>query len=346
MTEPTAPVAPEPAAPAAPAEVETTLADHERSYAPGAKSSAEPEPVSDEPAKPEPDAEPSTEPADKPAEEPSAAESRDNRDEKGRFTKPRHRARSQQASPDDVPRIQELTRRLREAEAELAKRSTGSAEPAPKAAEPKAPTFPSFEEWAKAHDGATWDDYADARADWRYDMRRASERAAEQRTAAERDYRERLTAYESKLEDAVKQFPDFEDVVNPNGETIEVTKAIEFAVLDVGPAAAYYLATHRDELDALIDDTAIEPSNPAFKSVVATTARYLKTLVASSQRSDDATSRPAAAKTGSALSIVPKSAPKPPNPVRTGAIRESDALPGEASTLADHERAFAPRRRA
>lgn len=321
-----------------PAPEDHSLADHERAYAPGTTPAppADAEtPVATDVAEQEPSAEPAAEPV------------AENRDDKGRFTKPRHRAKSQQAGPEDVPRIQELTRRLRTLEAELEQsRRAPVAEPRPVADKPKSPTFPSFEEWSKSQENATWEDYADARADWRYELRRTAERAEEARTSAERAYGEKLKSYQSKLAEVATKYPDFDEIVTPNGETIEITKAMEYAVLDVGPDAAYYLATHRDELDALFEDTDIDPSNPAFKAVVATTTRYLKTLVASAQRSDTSPARPAAAKTGSALSIVPKTAPKPPNPVRTSAIRESDALPDDASTLADHERAFAPKRRA
>lgn len=318
---------------------EGSLADHESSFAPGAARTPEPaaEPVADADPEPEP--------------EPAAAT---DRDASGRFTKPRHRAKSQQAGPADVPRIAELTRRLRETEQQLeterASRREPAREPAREPEQPPAraaaPTerFPEIDDWLKSHPDGTWNDYQDARADWRYEQRRAAERAADAEQAETRTYQEHVASYREKLEAEYALHPDFEDVVSPGGQSIQVSKAVERAVIEVGPAAAYYLATHPEDRDALSRDTLMDPATPGFRAVVAATKRYLSTLVASPQRPSSAL-RPAAAVPDRPLARVPSTAPKPPNPGRTSAMRGSDDLPSDESSLADHERAFGPKRR-
>src|SRR5213596_1539263 len=112
MAEPEAVSPSESAAP--PPEEDLSLSDHEARYSESARSAQ---------------AEPATPPAELPAAEPSNAgegtpETEDAagpRDEKGRFLpkpKTRHRAESAIAGPADVPRIQQLSARLRAAEAE------------------------------------------------------------------------------------------------------------------------------------------------------------------------------------------------------------------------------------
>jgi hypothetical protein len=280
------------------------------------------------------------------AAEPAADTERD--PETGKFQK-RHRAKSQEASPEDVPRIAALTKRLREAEAErdALKSATRPVEPAPAAPKPAAPLserFQKFEAWLALEGNAEkdFDDWLDAREAFNFRRLREAERADEARQTEERTQHEQVTAYAEQLAAAQKKYPDFEDVVS---SAPSVSKAIEAAVIAVGPEAAYYLATHPEECEALTNDTLIDPTNPAFKAVVASTRRYLQTLVAPEQRSTSST-RTAADTTGAALATVPRLPNRPPTPVRTGAIR-TEALPGDDSSLEDHERAFGrPRRRA
>ncbi len=118
---------------------------------------------------------------------------------------------------------------------------------------------------------------------------------------------------------------------------------MEQAALEVGPLAAYLLAKD-PERAAMTEETLIDPSNPAFPAAVAAMKRYLRALVASAQRSDSSSSRAAAVVTGAAPTSSPKLVPKPPTPVRTGAMKDADAVPGDDSSLADHERAFLPKR--
>ena len=294
-------------------------------------------------AKREKPAAPSTEPAAKP----ESAE----RDETGKF-KAKHRAKSQQASAEDVPRIAELTRKLREAERALdeTRRTAAPVQPPereqPRAAQPPAKTFPTWDEYIVGKENPSWEEYSDERTDWRYDQRRAAERAEEAQQAETRSHREVVTKYLDQLEDARKAYADFDDIVGEHAEPIPVSDVVGRAALEVGPRASYYLATHPEEREALSRDTAIAADTPGFKAAVAGVARYLKSLVAAEQRPSPS-SRAAAAATGSAPMRGPTLLPKPPNPVRTGTVRSAEALPGDDAPLEEHERAFyRPSRRA
>lgn len=331
-----------PEQPQTPVEDSGSLSDHERSYheRQSAPSAVEETPPPAAKAEPAGDAAPEVD---------------DERDEQGRF-KPRHRAKSQQASPEDVPRIRELTKRLREREAEiegLRQASASYRQPEPPKAEPTKPAaaahgFPTFDVWAaeKDNEGKSFEDFIDARTEWKYRALRESERADEAKTAAARAHQKRVDAYVEKLDAIYEQYPDFDAVVNPPEGPIRVSNVVEHAVLEVGPAVAYYLATHPEERDALTEETAIDPNNPAFPAAVAAMRRYLSTLVASPQRSSSSPSRQAAVSTGSAPARVPVPVPRPPNPVRTAALRDGDQPPGDEGSLADHEKAYWTRRRA
>jgi hypothetical protein len=304
-----------------------SLSDHEAAYAPGVDRAV----VAD------PDRTPAGEP-DEP-ETPAETAARE-RDESGRFAKPRHRAKSSQATVEDVPRIQELTRKLREAEAERdtlkqrtaappAERPAAETKPEPAAA-PAGDKFPKWDAWYASNPDKDYDDYIDERSVFNYTQRRQQEQRQDAETAVRRSFSEQLP-------EVVKQYPDFHTLVSG---APAVSKVIERAVLEVGPHAAYYLATHHDEREGLTADTLnVSPDDRAFAGTVAAVKRHLSHLVSSSSP------RVAAASTGSVPTLVRNPAPRPPNPVRTGAIKDADAAPSDDSSLADHERAFAPKRR-
>ncbi len=123
----------------------------------------------------------------------------------------------------------------------------------------------------------------------------------------------------------------------------DVSLVVQHATFQAGPRAAYYLATHLDELRELTADTLIGEDAPGFAAAVAATKRLLTRLVAPEQRSPS--TRTAAGSTGAARA-TPSIAPKPPTLVRTGATRDAEDLPGDESSLADHEKAFGRKRRA
>ena len=141
------------------------------------------------------------------------------------------------------------------------------------------------------------------------------------------------------------KYPDFDDVMAPHLDgSARVSSVIEQASFEVGPESAYLLAKDPD-LDAMTAETLMDRNNPGFPAAVAGMKRYLKTLVASAQRAPSSPSRSAAVSTGSAPARMPTLVPRPPNPVRTSPMKDADAAPSDESSLADHERAFAPKRR-
>lgn len=305
-----------------------------------------------------------------------SAESDDGRDEHGRFTKPpKRRAVSQQADADDVPAINELTKRLKTAEetigkditrkpgeservfalrrrAELVERLGQAAKPEPaKAAPVYAPpavagqpiptAFPSYVDWVsfQGNEGKDYEEYVDARADWRFAIRRAQERQEEAAAKALAAVTERSNAHLKRVADAKQQkYPDWDQVVTND---LPITRVIHDAVLasDHSDDVQYYLGQHRDELAALVAE-----SQDYSPSAVQAMRRYLDTRVAPPRTSPP--SRAAAGSTGSALALAPPPAPRPPNPVRTSALTSADDPPGDDDmSLAAHEKFFGRARR-
>lgn len=274
----------------------------------------------------------------------------------GKPERPRHRAQSQKATAADVPRIQELTRKLRDAErkvSDLQARTVTPAAPvtAPvaKAVEPTTPvapakptaprfTFPEYDVWIGQHPNEDWNGYQsamlDARDDWRDAQRSTTQ---QQRTdadvAAARQEVEAATieVWKEQIATFKATTPDFDHVVSLVDDREAPALLVRVLLSDEkGAESLYTLAQHPLIYDELIlaatDKTVTDQS-------VATLRRLLH-------------ARLQAATTGSAGSTVPPHrAPRPPNPVRTGPIKTGTPLPDDESSLAEHERAFGPKRR-
>ena len=323
-----------------------TSTNVEAPAAPQAAASAEADPHAE--TAPEPTAPEATETPD-PAADPGADLERD---KKGRFKKPRHRALSQQATPEDVPRIQELTRRLRDTEAELQKYKTpapvaatagtpapaaSSAPPAPRPeASPAtgpapqqtpalpAPTFPAFDAWLTQNPDKTYEDYTDARADWRWQMKQAQAHAQTREAA----FRDQVTA-------ARAAHADFDALAFAPQLPISPVMAHAIRESDRGAELLYHLGSHPDVALELARSSA--QSGPDAMPVM---RRYLESLVPVAPQQRASSERPPAAGTGSALALVPKPAAKPPNPVRTAAMTSGDTPPSDDGSLEDHEAYF------
>lgn len=267
-------------------------------------------------------------------------------------TPKRHRARSQQATPADVPRIQELTRKLREVERERdALKGTPAATPAagstatepaapvqspapPSAAVPLAasvpPAFPQFDAWAAqtGNDQKSYDDYLDARADWRYQVQSAQQRAA--------DYqRSRGQAMQTQMASARTKYPDFDAVVFAPQVVHSDVMFHAIMASDHGADIAYALGKDPQRSYDLAQQSHGLPA-----SAIPMMRQLLESLVASEQRSAPSQRPQAAQPTGSALALVPPPAPKPPTPVRTSALKATDDVPGDDSDLEAHAKAF------
>jgi hypothetical protein len=281
----------------------------------------------------------------------------------------RHRAKSQQAGPGDVGRIGELTRKLREAEAERdtwkSKASTApqvqppareerpqstSVQPAPGAGESGSPRQAAAQQnYTRAKPvedevGAKYPTYAEFvedLAEWKVEQREAAREAkqAEERQKAQfeqtqRQWHDTHKTYYERAASFEQQHPDFTTTVNQhiNGSTLPPAAYHAIIQHDNGPAIVYHLAQHPDQLTEM---QLLFDGKPPSETYVALATQWLS-------------SRTQAAGTGSAASTPPVVlAARPPNPVRAGATQTSDELPGDESSLAQHEHAFGkPRRRA
>lgn len=152
-------------------------------------------------------------------------------------------------------------------EAQLARQ----AQPTPEPAKQAAPAFAPFEEWSKAKPEASYEDYLDARADWRLEQRMA-EKAKQD--AAQRDHTEFLTATERYVaaETAMKETHDDYDQVlasgakalrlaGLNGLPDALLKAIHTSTR--GPELLYSLASHPEDCIQLAQEAAGLPLTAA-----------------------------------------------------------------------------------
>jgi len=322
--------------PAPPPEESLSLQDHERLYGEGAQQTqAEPrEAPAELPAAGEPDA------ADEGT--PETEDAAGPRDEKGRFLpKTRHRAASQQATPEDSPRIRELTRKWREAEAERDQlraqsvpRGTPAPPPAPIAEKPK----PVFDEYlARENDySAALAKFTDDLTDWKTDQKLAAwenkRQEQERQRAAEVD-RQRLTkSWTERVTAAKTRYPDFESVALQSDTAIPQGSLIDAWILEhkSGADVLYYLQSHPEEVTTLLGQSVLEQA---------------ESLALLSQRLNGHSTRRPDAATGSSATVAPIIQPKPPNPVRTGPLQTGNEPPDpDKASLIDHERYWSHQR--
>jgi hypothetical protein len=297
------------------------------------------------------DATPPAETPPPPAAEPEPASAEtDERDDKGRFLPKRHRAKSQEAGPDDVPRIRELTARLRAAEAERDAlkaqtsgplSSTGSRRPevppAPLASAPPSAPKPD------ANTFSDYGEYLEALTDWKVEQRWvAAEAKRQEETHRHQVEADRQRAHQSWVERkaaARAELPDFDEVAMNRDTPIPEGSVIDAWIWDhpIGPKILYHLHKHPAELEQVLAVTRPDGQPDLFKQ--------LEMLALLSQRLNGSPRTPAAP-TGSAAASPPPPAPRPPNPVRTGPLRSGDEPPDEErASLADHEKYYQARRR-
>ncbi len=272
------------------------------------------------------------------------------RDDAGRFARePRHRAQSQRATSEDVPRIKELTKKWRTEETErkaLAEKYAAlekevqtlkAPKPvppptAPKPFEAKEPTFEQFQNdpdplLALTRETARYQVEKSA-ADKAQEQYRAAQTEAEQHALAAKQaaFDRSMATYHERLTTFVKAKPDFETVIK--NAAPGMTPLLQEALLrdERGPEFVYTLA-QRPEL--LAEALLVSDGRASTDDTVAHMQRFL------SARMPVATS-------GSTASphrpYVPPAAP--PNPERTGPIKTNEP-PGEGSSIAEHSRYYA-----
>jgi hypothetical protein len=317
---------PVPSAETPPAETpELSLADHEQQFSAKARTDREP-PAADDTS--DPSAPPN-------ATEPAAGER--TRGDDGKFL-PNKRAKSAQATPADVPRIQELTRKLRERDAELESlrrpaaappRAAPAPAPAPPAATAQAPRLQAFIDQLKPEEdyNLAVERHAEAMADytiWRREQ-------ALQQQQAERQFAQ---TFSQKVQGARERYQDFDEVALQAPSTIPPGSLVDRWIWEhkTGADVLYHFQKHPDELPQVL---ALPPLD------------QLETLALLAQRVS-ASPRGKAVATGSTAAPVNSQVPRPPNPVRTGPMRGGDEPPGADASLSAHEQFYygSKRRRA
>lgn len=286
----------------------------------------------------------------------------------------RHRAASQQATPEDIVKISAYTARAKAAEdAAGIKRETGEservyrlrvrAELAERAKTPSAsveqvqprieqpaqrttqqqqtgpePTRPKPSEDEIGDKYPTHAAFVEDLTDWKFEQRIAAaqqtyqqQQATEAQAQVQREFNAALDTYRGRAKSFMAKHADFDDLVKSNA-TINFPPAVFKSIIqdDNGPAFMYHLLTHPDQLAEVV--TLWDEKLPSDVHV-ANATRWLS-------------SRAQAVITGSAAPTPPlPPASRPPNPVRTGPMKTGDELPGDDSSLAEHTKAFGPKRR-
>jgi hypothetical protein len=199
----------------------------------------------------------------------------------GQFKPGRRRAKSQQAGADDVPRIKELTRQLRERDEELTRLRTP---PAPVAGTPITPVggngnghapaaapqkqgerfvlpAPPFDPEPSENDpkyGGDFTRYLTEAAKWsaRQEVRQnefdryVAQQQETQKQAAEKENRD----FASRVDASRAKHDDFEEVALEAPTPIQKDTIPDIFIRrdDNGPEVLYYLHAHRQELDELL----------------------------------------------------------------------------------------------
>lgn len=268
------------------------------------------------------------------------------RDDKSGQFQPKHRAKKDEASPEDVPRIRELTREKRTAEerAERAERELAQlrAQGAPKReiakAESRVDAAGGFSEPEPKEDDPKYaGDYGKYMRDvagWEgrkaYHGAKQAERDAAEKTSRETEQREIMTKFGQRVDAAREKHDDFDAVALETPAPWATNSFLDAFITedDNGPEILYYLlqSKNRQELDALLT-----------KPVLAQ-AKHLALL---SQRfAPESTEQ-----TGSTEAVASRTIVLPPKPatsVRTEAQRTNGGPPptdGSLSVL-EHNKRF------
>jgi hypothetical protein len=280
--------------------------------------------------------------------------------------KGRHRAQSQKATPADVPRINSLTKQLRAAQAELERlKASTAAAPAPAQAEQPRQATPAPRQAAPvaellkspdvSKDALSESEFFERYPDEaygtyqrylsRYAVVEYAESQREAATKAQRGHVEQhvtdITAERNKQfgEDVsayVATKPDFAQRLQDAGPLVNapLPPLLLEALVASGPEMYYHLVCN----PALLADMHfLSDGKPATDANVAILQRRLTSELTRTQ----------AATTGSVAAPQTRtSAPRPPNPVRTGSLNTGDELPDDKSDSLDaHMRAYKPKRR-
>lgn len=280
-------------------------------------------------------------------DEPSQAAERE-RDQRGRF---RHRAKKDAAGPEDVPRIRELTKRLRTVEQELATERAAKSKPKTEPSQPAydVPTVPASEFTEPEPQLNDFADKEDPYGAWqralaRWDRRRDEHEAMRTHQRAHVEHISRQQAeywrgvsdsHNRRLLEAIQKDPNVGRVLHEardrftdraTGRSLMPPTLESAILLDTdGAAMAVFLASHPAVLDELVLMTA---AKPVTQQTVETTQRLLR-------------QRMTAVSSGAvAPSPQVSPAPRPPTPLRTAPMKSGETMPGDDDSVEAHERFF------
>lgn len=249
--------------------------------------SAQEETVSAPPA-PVENAPPADAPADPP--QPQAADNTD-RDDKGRFRNPVQ------------PRIDELTRKVRENEREaLYWKARAEAAAAPPKEPPKKPTPDQFDDY-----GA----YVEALTDFKADEKANAVADAREKAAADKSQAQaRVTTWNERVIEARKTIPDYDTVVAASNVPVSDVVMDELRDSELGPQLAYHLDKNPDVAEKL---NTMSPRQAA-REIGRLEAKLLSTASASPEPQVDAPQAPEPP----APKVKTTNAPPPVKPVGQG----------------------------
>lgn len=285
------------------------------------------------------------------------SESQKREKDTGKFTegKARHRAKSQQASPDDVPRIRELTGRLRAAEEEVTRLKAAHASPERIAtaerkveqADTRSAAAPVEDDPEPTEDdpkyGGDYGKFLSDQARWaardehrKIDAKKAERTATERREAAQQEtlktFAERVTAAKDRYGDDYADtlawdVPWLQQDGTPHRNAVAVDQFI--MEHEAGPDVLHFLRTHPDEIKALSGMSPLQ---------------QIARLTLLSQRTAFSPSQPAGSTGAAAASVQVKLPHRPPTPVRTEARSVSGPPPTDGTlSVAEHAKRFARR---
>lgn len=133
---------------------------------------------------------------------------------------------------------------IEELKRQLADKQDNGKKPEPRTLSDDKPQLDSYE---------TYEDYYEALTDWKVEQRFKDKDAKAKEAQAREESGKKLDTYNKRAAEFKKTTPDFEKVIADFSEDVDITPAMEHAILEseVGPQLAYYLANNPDEAESI-----------------------------------------------------------------------------------------------
>lgn len=243
-------------------------------------------------------------------------------------------------------RIEQMRERQRLAEEKAAALETQLAalQPKPKAADPAKPAvamFPAFDAWSTDHPDASYEDYIDARTDFRFAQKEVAKISETQVTHESAAQLERFDAYDAKIAVESAKDPNWLNAIDPKLRALQPISALKPGV---EPRFGNVLAEailRSDHPVGLLKHFTSHPDDAQRLSTLPPDAffRALGSIEVKVEAAMDAAPVP-----GSAPKLAVSAAKPPIKPVGTSPNADTETPPGDDASDAEHERYWAPRR--